>query len=270
MNWQTIYENLQTFYFHLKNKFSPVTIGMHPSGKIGGNLDFIENRNYNLFDPIKRINWKLYARKEKLYVKEFERETNSSFTIIIDTSLSMKNKLELLKLSLFPLTFLFLNNKEKVKILTNNHKFSINSTSSFFEFINNFEHLNFSNSNSILNIVPKTTNNYENLLIFSDFAYELKNIKNWLKTLKNNFNFIDCFVLWNKEEIENIIEDNKLKDPDFNITISGIKKEKIRELLDNFLNHLSNFLLYLNSRMFYIDSKNNILNSLINYLKKKV
>lgn len=66
--------------------------GLHKSPIKGFNVEFSEYRQYVPGDPLKDIDWKVYARTDKFYIKEHEEETNLSGYIIIDTSGSMKYK----------------------------------------------------------------------------------------------------------------------------------------------------------------------------------
>lgn len=63
--------------------------GLHRSPFHGFSVEFAEHRIYNAGESTKHIDWKLYARTEKLYVKKYEEETNLRCQIVIDTSSSM-------------------------------------------------------------------------------------------------------------------------------------------------------------------------------------
>jgi uncharacterized protein (DUF58 family) len=63
--------------------------GLHKSPFHGFSVEFAEHRQYNTGESIKHIDWKLFARTEKLYTKRFEEETNLRCHIIIDRSSSM-------------------------------------------------------------------------------------------------------------------------------------------------------------------------------------
>ena len=63
--------------------------GMHKSPFHGFSVEFAEHRLYNKGESIKHIDWKLYGRTEKFFVKRFEEETNLRCRIIIDQSSSM-------------------------------------------------------------------------------------------------------------------------------------------------------------------------------------
>jgi len=64
-------------------------IGLHKSPFHGFSVEFAEHRVYNPGDAIKNIDWKVYARTDRLYTKKFEEETNLRCQIVIDTSSSM-------------------------------------------------------------------------------------------------------------------------------------------------------------------------------------
>ncbi|MBC8146818.1 MAG: DUF58 domain-containing protein [Bacteroidetes bacterium] len=63
--------------------------GLHRSPYHGFSVEFAEHKQYNEGESIKHIDWKLFARTEKLFVKRFEEETNLRSHILIDTSSSM-------------------------------------------------------------------------------------------------------------------------------------------------------------------------------------
>ncbi|MBR5146187.1 MAG: DUF58 domain-containing protein [Bacteroidales bacterium] len=63
--------------------------GLHKSPFHGFSVEFAEHRLYNTGEPTKNIDWKLYARTEKLFVKRYEEETNLRCQIVIDKSSSM-------------------------------------------------------------------------------------------------------------------------------------------------------------------------------------
>lgn len=72
--------------------------GLHKSPFHGFSVEFAEHRLYNSGEPTRNIDWKLYARTEKLFVKRYEEETNLRCHIVIDKSSSMyfpvRNKLD--------------------------------------------------------------------------------------------------------------------------------------------------------------------------------
>ena len=63
--------------------------GLHRSPHLGMSTDFAEHRAYVPGDDMRRVDWKLYARSDRVYVKEFEAETNASVNVLLDVSRSM-------------------------------------------------------------------------------------------------------------------------------------------------------------------------------------
>jgi len=64
--------------------------GLHRSPRFGASTDFAEHRPYMPGDDIRRVDWKVYARSDRYYVKEFEADTNTDVTIALDCSRSMR------------------------------------------------------------------------------------------------------------------------------------------------------------------------------------
>lgn len=64
-------------------------IGLHKSPFHGFSVEFAEHRIYNPGESTRNIDWKVYARTDKMFVKRYEEETNLRCQIVIDTSSSM-------------------------------------------------------------------------------------------------------------------------------------------------------------------------------------
>jgi uncharacterized protein (DUF58 family) len=65
-------------------------IGLHKSPFHGFSVEFAEHRLYNPGESTRNIDWKLYARTDRLYAKKFEEETNLRCQLVIDASSSMQ------------------------------------------------------------------------------------------------------------------------------------------------------------------------------------
>jgi uncharacterized protein (DUF58 family) len=64
--------------------------GLHRAPFFGASIDFAEHRGYVPGDDIRRVDWRLYARTDRYYVKQYEADTNTNFTILLDVSRSMR------------------------------------------------------------------------------------------------------------------------------------------------------------------------------------
>lgn len=67
--------------------------GLHRSPFVGYSVEFSSHRRYGPGDDLRHVNWKLFARSRKLYVKEFDAETNLNLYMFVDSSRSMQCKL---------------------------------------------------------------------------------------------------------------------------------------------------------------------------------
>ena len=66
-----------------------VITGMHKSPHRGHSVEFAQHRDYTRGDEIRHIDWKVYARSDRMYVKQFEEETNLKAYLALDCSTSM-------------------------------------------------------------------------------------------------------------------------------------------------------------------------------------
>lgn len=64
--------------------------GLHRSPHFGLSTDFAEHRPYQPGDDLRRLDWKLYGRTDRFYLKEYEAETNASVVVLLDGSRSMQ------------------------------------------------------------------------------------------------------------------------------------------------------------------------------------
>lgn len=98
--------------------------GLHRSPYLGLSLDFAEHRAYMPGDDIRRVDWRLYARTDRYFVKQYEADTNANFSVLLDTSKSMGfasdgvSKLDYAKYLAACLAYLSHRQRDRVGILT--------------------------------------------------------------------------------------------------------------------------------------------------------
>lgn len=63
--------------------------GIHKSPYYGFSVEFAEHRPYNTGDELRHVDWKVYGKSERFYVKQFEEETNLRCYVLLDISSSM-------------------------------------------------------------------------------------------------------------------------------------------------------------------------------------
>jgi uncharacterized protein (DUF58 family) len=64
--------------------------GLHKAQHLGFSLDFAEHRGYEPGDDLRRIDWRVFARTDRYYVKQFEADSNSNIVVALDVSRSMR------------------------------------------------------------------------------------------------------------------------------------------------------------------------------------
>ena len=98
--------------------------GLHRAPYLGMSLDFAEHRAYYPGDDIRRIDWRLYARTDRYHVKEYEADTNSNFTVLLDVSKSMAyggagiSKIEYAKYLAASLSYFSREQRDRVGLIT--------------------------------------------------------------------------------------------------------------------------------------------------------
>src|SRR6476620_10592288 len=63
--------------------------GLHRSPYVGFSVDFASHREYIPGDDLRHLNWKVYGRQDKLYIKQYDAETNVDLHLVLDISGSM-------------------------------------------------------------------------------------------------------------------------------------------------------------------------------------
>ncbi|MDX1965259.1 MAG: DUF58 domain-containing protein [Pirellulales bacterium] len=63
--------------------------GMHRSPYFGQSVEFLQHREYHKGDELRHIDWKVWAKQDKYFIKQYEAETNMRVTLLVDVSKSM-------------------------------------------------------------------------------------------------------------------------------------------------------------------------------------
>jgi uncharacterized protein (DUF58 family) len=100
--------------------------GLHKSPFHGFSVEFVEHRQYMPGDPLKSVDWKVYAKSDRFYVKQYEDETNLRAHLVVDHSASMAwasvpgavTKLEYARSLAAALAYLMLQQQDAVGLLT--------------------------------------------------------------------------------------------------------------------------------------------------------
>ena len=100
--------------------------GLHKSPLRGFNVEFNDYRNYYPGDDIRHVDWKMYARTDKAYIKQYEDETNVRCYLMLDCSASMQygstrvSKIEFSKTLAASLAYFMMQQQDAVGLTTFN------------------------------------------------------------------------------------------------------------------------------------------------------
>ena len=107
-------------------------VGLHKSPYHGFSVEFSEHRGYGPGDEIRHIDWKLWGKTDRYFIKEFEEETNLKAYLLIDQSLSMTyksvsiTKLDYAQILAASLAFLMLKQQDAVGLTLFDNQIRLN------------------------------------------------------------------------------------------------------------------------------------------------
>ncbi len=116
----SFFKELDRFSFMVRKRVSTAYSGSRRSILKGRGMEPVSYREYTQGDDFKIIDWKVYGRTEKLYVKEFEEEKSLTTHILLDTSKSMdfRNKFEYAAMLALGFAYLVTKDNEKFGVST--------------------------------------------------------------------------------------------------------------------------------------------------------
>jgi len=191
-------------------------IGQHKSPYHGFSVEFAEHRSYESGDEIRHIDWKLYGKTNKLYIKRYEEETNLRAHLILDTSKSMTyssgkiSKLEYGSYLLAALSYLMISQQDAAGVVLFDE-----SIRSFVPPKSTSSHLNIllntldvkscgidTNIEPVLHEMAEKINKRGLVIIISDLFDNPNNIMNGVKHFRHNKQEVIIFHILDKNELE--------------------------------------------------------------------
>jgi uncharacterized protein (DUF58 family) len=119
----TVVSKLATMELRARLVVEGFVTGLHRSPYKGFSVEFAEHRQYMPGDPLKHIDWKVYAKTDRFYIKEYEEETNLRGYVLLDSSASMDyssgpvSKIEYSRYLSAALIYLMLKQQDSVGLL---------------------------------------------------------------------------------------------------------------------------------------------------------
>ncbi len=124
----SFFKELDRFSFMVRKRVSTAYSGSRRSILKGRGMEPVSYREYTQGDDFKTIDWKVYGRTEKLYVKEFEEEKSLTTHILLDTSKSMDFRTKFEYAAMLALGFAYLVTKDNEKFGVSTFAEEINIT----------------------------------------------------------------------------------------------------------------------------------------------
>ncbi|MBT5782750.1 DUF58 domain-containing protein [Candidatus Marinimicrobia bacterium] len=191
-------------------------IGKHRSPYHGFSVEFAEHKSYDIGDDVRNIDWKLFGKTDRLYIKRYEEETNLKTHIIIDNSKSMSyssgsvSKINYANSLLASIAYLMINQQDAVGLIQFSDKIN-----SFIPPKSRRSHLN-----TIINQLSETVEGKDTfiepvlhemaerinkrglVILVSDLLDDPKTIMNGLKHFRHRKQEVIVFHILDKKEID--------------------------------------------------------------------
>jgi uncharacterized protein (DUF58 family) len=185
-------------------------VGLHRSPYHGFSVEFSEHKAYMQGDPIKNIDWKVFGKTDKLFIKQYEEETNLTCHILLDISSSMNyknkgviSKLDYGKILAASLSYLMVSQQDSVGISLYSNKienyFPPRSNKIYLQtLLQGLENVVSSNATETaecLNLIAEKVKKRGLVIIISDFFDNVESIISALKHFKYKKNEVIVFQI---------------------------------------------------------------------------
>ncbi len=233
---------------HLNKRYPPSSAKSNPIFKKRGNsFDFKNIREYQLNDDLRKIDWKLYGRTSKYFIKEFYEEESLPIYIVVDKSKSMNIiELDYYKRLLATFTYILLKLQYTVNIITVSNNIEkmilgLKGTKKLYNLNNFLNNIKFENNTNLLKSFKSINSKFHPSIIylFSDMFCS-SNFKSYFNNFKRPilahmfYQFKD-----NIDEYSNYtILDNENSSKYINISYDKIMKKNILKQENQFKNEL--------------------------------
>ena len=183
-------------------------VGLHKSPYHGFSVEFTEHRPYMQGDSLKDIDWKVYGKTEKFFIKQYEEETNLKSYLLLDTSRSMTyasegniSKLEYATTLVAALSYLMLKQQDAVGLTLYSDKINkyypprANRTylRELLKSLGEISSSDKTNTAICLNLIAEKINRRGLVIIISDFFDDVSSILSALKHFRYQKNEVIVF-----------------------------------------------------------------------------
>lgn len=227
--------------------------GLHASKFKGHSLEFAQHREYSFGDELKRLDWKIYGKSDKYFIKQYEEETNLKAYILLDASGSMEytsdkiSKLEYASYIAASLSYLMIKQGDSVGLAVYGKEIkkvipprsSLSHLSVIFDELSELKADGETDISKILLDFSKNLKKRTLIILISDLFDEQENIIKAIKNYKFSKHEVIVFHIMDKMEKNLDISGNVLfknmENESFLITEPEIIKREYQKLISDFI-----------------------------------
>ena len=190
--------------------------GLHRSPYHGFSLDFAEYREYSPGDDVRRVDWKVYGRSDRFYVKKYEGDTNTQLYILLDVSKSMGfsshqlSKLDYGRFLAAALAYFAMRQKDAAGVIcfdsdVVSHIPPRSREGHFFTLLNHLQHAQLGGTSDISGAMQKLAPLIRKralVVIISDYYQEKEKITKALRFFHHRGNDVILFHILDPVELE--------------------------------------------------------------------
>jgi len=248
---------LNNIYIRAKYVVDGFISGIHCSPYYGHSLDFVQHREYSPGDELKHIDWKIYGRTDKYFIKQYQEETNLRAYILLDISKSMIYKSEIdsidkltygIHLSAI-LAYMLLHQDDSVGLVTFDNeikkvvpsKSQLNHFNNIVEVLESLQHGNDTNISNIAYSFSKYLKRRGLIILISDLFDNPTELLKTMKILRYKHHDVIVFQIITRTEKEFLFEGTTIFEDieDSNTKIKcepNIIKQEYQKLFERFIN----------------------------------
>ncbi len=259
--------------------------GLHRSPYLGLSIDFAEHRPYMPGDDIRRIDWRVFGRTDRYYVKEFEADTNANFLVVLDISKSMDyasngiTKLDYARYLAACLSYFSRQQRDRVGLATIAEDVvefvppSAKHLDTVLHTIDRVRPAAGSNLERALLKIAEATKRRSIILLISDLYDEPPAVLRAVSYLKNKGNDVLIFQVLDPAEVEFPFESpvhfEDLESGEKIPVVPELQREKYRQLVRAHLGELSRLLVESRMDYFFFDTSKPLDHALFAYLSRR-
>lgn len=188
--------------------------GLHKAPYLGVSVDFAEHRGYMPGDDIRFIDWRVFARTDRFYVKQFEADTNTNFSVIFDISRSMSfgskgiSKLDYGRYLAACLTYFCTKQRDRVGLVTFDEDIVTRvppSAKHLDVILHELDRIEAGRPGSLAGPLFKATEFFKRrgvIVVISDFYHEPSQVLDALKPLRYAGNDVIVFHVLDPAEVD--------------------------------------------------------------------